>query len=71
LTRMGWGSKVVVTGDITQMDLPRGQASGLVDAAEVLQDVSGIALVYLGNQDVVRHEMVQKIIRAYERKRPT
>lgn len=71
LTRMGWGSKVVVTGDITQMDLPRGQASGLVEAAEVLRDVPGIALVYLGNQDVVRHEMVQRIIKAYEQKQQT
>ncbi|NLW60070.1 MAG: PhoH family protein [Firmicutes bacterium] len=69
LTRMGWGSKVVVTGDITQIDLPKGQASGLVEAAEVLKDVSGIAFVYLGERDVVRHEMVQKIIKAYDRRR--
>ena len=68
LTRMGWGSKVVVTGDITQIDLPRGQASGLVEAAEVLRDVAGIAFVYLGERDVVRHEMVQKIIKAYDRR---
>ena len=69
LTRMGWGSKVVVTGDITQIDLPKGQASGLVEAAEVLRDVAGIAFVYLGERDVVRHEMVQKIIKAYDRRR--
>ncbi|HHW12014.1 MAG TPA: PhoH family protein [Firmicutes bacterium] len=69
LTRMGWGSKVVVTGDITQIDLPKGQASGLVEAAEVLKDVEGIAFVYLGERDVVRHEMVQKIIKAYDRQR--
>ncbi len=67
LTRMGWGSKIVVTGDITQIDLPKGQVSGLVEASEVLKDVPGIALVYLGYKDVVRHEMVQKIIQAYER----
>lgn len=69
LTRMGWGSRVVVTGDVTQIDLPRGQASGLVEAAEVLRDVPGIAFVYLGDRDVVRHEMVQKIIKAYDRRR--
>lgn len=68
LTRMGWGSRVVVTGDITQIDLPRGQVSGLVEAAEVLQNIPGIALVYLNAKDVVRHEMVQKIIQAYERR---
>ncbi|HEY8391540.1 MAG TPA: PhoH family protein [Capillibacterium sp.] len=66
LTRMGWGSRVVVTGDITQIDLPKGQASGLVEAAEILKDVPGIAFVYLGDRDVVRHEMVQRIIKAYE-----
>jgi len=66
LTRMGWGSRVVVTGDITQIDLPRGQASGLVEAAEILKNVPGIAFVYLGDRDVVRHEMVQRIIKAYE-----
>ena len=71
LTRMGWGSRVVVTGDITQIDLPKGQVSGLVEAAEVLRDIPGIALVYLSDQDVVRHEMVQKIIQAYERRQPS
>jgi len=71
LTRMGWGSRVVVTGDITQIDLPKGQVSGLVEAAEVLKGIPGIALVYLTNQDVVRHEMVQKIIQAYERRQPS
>jgi phosphate starvation-inducible PhoH-like protein len=71
LTRMGWGSKIVVTGDITQIDLPKGQVSGLVEASQVLQDVSGIALIYLEDKDVVRHEMVQKIIQAYERRPKT
>ena len=71
LTRMGWGSKIVVTGDITQIDLPKGQVSGLVEASQVLQDVSGVALIYLNDKDVVRHEMVQKIIQAYERRLKT
>ncbi|HBT16777.1 MAG TPA: phosphate starvation-inducible protein PhoH, partial [Firmicutes bacterium] len=66
-----WGSKIVVTGDITQIDLPKGQVSGLVEASQVLQDVSGIALIYLEDKDVVRHEMVQKIIQAYERRPKT
>jgi phosphate starvation-inducible PhoH-like protein len=66
LTRLGLGSKVVVTGDVTQIDLPRGAVSGLVDAARVLKGVPGIAITYLTVRDVVRHELVQKIIRAYE-----
>lgn len=67
LTRMGFGSKVVVTGDITQIDLPRGATSGLVEVTEVLRDVPGIAMVFLTAQDVVRHELVQRIVQAYER----
>lgn len=67
LTRMGFGSKVVVTGDVTQIDLPRGTRSGLVEVIEVLRDVDGIAVVHLSDKDVVRHELVQRIIRAYER----
>lgn len=67
LTRMGFGSKVVVTGDITQIDLPRGTKSGLVEVVEILRDVEGIAISYLSDKDVVRHELVQRIIRAYER----
>ncbi len=66
LTRMGFSSKVVVTGDITQIDLPKGQASGLVEAAGVLNGVNGIAVVFLSELDVVRHELVQRIIKAYE-----
>ncbi len=66
LTRMGFSSKVVVTGDVTQIDLPKGQASGLVEAAQVLSSVNGIAVVYLSELDVVRHELVQRIIKAYE-----
>lgn len=67
LTRFGTGSRVVVTGDITQIDLPRERKSGLVHALHVLKDVDGIAEIYLTHKDVVRHEMVQRIIRAYEK----
>ena len=67
LTRFGEGSRVVVTGDITQIDLPREKKSGLVHALEVLRDVEGISQIYLTHKDVVRHDMVQRIIRAYDR----
>lgn len=67
LTRFGEGSRVVVTGDITQIDLPRERKSGLVHALGVLKDVEGIAEIYLTHKDVVRHEMVQRIIKAYDR----
>lgn len=66
LTRMGFGSKVVVTGDVTQVDLPPGKESGLVVVQRVLKGIEGIAFCYLTNEDVVRHEIVQKIVRAYE-----
>ena len=67
LTRLGFGSKVVVTGDVTQIDLPQEQASGLVRVRRILADVDGIAFVELGNQDVVRHVLVQRIVEAYRR----
>ena len=67
LTRMGVGSKVVVTGDVTQVDLPDKVRSGLVDALQVLRDVDGIAQVRLTEKDVVRHRLVQQIVKAYER----
>ena len=67
LTRMGFGSKVVVTGDITQVDLPAGKRSGLVVIQEILKDISGIEFVYLSEKDVVRHHLVQEIILAYEK----
>lgn len=67
LTRLGQGSKAVVTGDITQIDLPQGQSSGLKDAVGVLGRVEGLAFCYLTDLDVVRHPLVQKIIEAYER----
>ena len=67
LTRLGFGSKAVVTGDLTQIDLPKGIYSGLEEIQEVLQGVKGIQFVYLDDKDVVRHEVVQRIIKAYER----
>jgi phosphate starvation-inducible PhoH-like protein len=66
LTRIGFGSKVVVTGDITQIDLPTGRTSGLVEAIAVLAGVEGIAFVYFDERDVVRHRLVQSVIKAYE-----
>ncbi len=67
LTRMGFGSKVVVTGDITQIDLPKGKKSGLIDAINVLDKVEGIEFCFLKDADVVRHALVRRIIVAYER----
>jgi phosphate starvation-inducible PhoH-like protein len=66
LTRIGFGSKAVVTGDVTQIDLPRGTASGLIEAQHVLAEVRGIALVYFTAADVVRHPLVGRIVEAYE-----
>jgi len=67
LTRIGFGSKAVVTGDITQIDLPGDKKSGLKEVIKILRDIKGIEFVYLTERDVVRHELVQKIIKAYER----
>ncbi|MFT9848655.1 PhoH family protein [Aneurinibacillus sp. REN35] len=66
LTRLGFGSKMVITGDVTQVDLPRGKKSGLQDAARKLDGIEGISFVYLTGMDVVRHPLVQKVITAYE-----
>jgi phosphate starvation-inducible PhoH-like protein len=66
LTRLGFGSKAVVTGDITQIDLPAARASGLVEAVKVVGKVDGIAFVYFDDKDVVRHPLVQQIVKAYE-----
>jgi len=66
LTRMGMGSKMVVTGDVTQVDLPRGTKSGLGNVGEIFKNIEGISIVKLTTSDVVRHELVQRIIRAYE-----
>ncbi len=65
LTRLGFGSRVVVTGDVTQVDLPRDQASGLIQVQQILAEVEGIAFVEFGHQDVVRHKLVQRIVEAY------
>jgi phosphate starvation-inducible PhoH-like protein len=70
LTRMGEGSKIVVTGDVTQVDLPKQTRSGLNDAMHRLRDLERIALVYLDENDIVRHPLVQKIVRAYEEDKP-
>ena len=67
LTRLGFGSKAVVTGDITQTDLPNNKKSGLLQATKILKNVSGIGSMELTEKDVVRHELVQRIIRAYEK----
>jgi len=67
LTRLGFNSKTVVTGDITQIDLPSGRNSGLIEVQKILDDIEGIRFVYFTNKDVVRHRLVQQIIKAYER----
>lgn len=67
LTRLGFGSKAVVTGDVTQTDLPQNKKSGLIQATEILKGVPGIGSIMLTDRDVVRHELVQRIIRAYEK----
>jgi len=67
LTRLGFGSKMVVTGDITQIDLPTGKKSGLVEAERILREIEDIGFIYFAEQDVVRHSLVQKIILAYNK----
>ena len=66
LTRLGFGAKAVITGDITQIDLPSGRTSGLVEAMRVVNDIEGISFVYFDERDVVRHKLVQQIVKAYE-----
>jgi phosphate starvation-inducible protein PhoH and related proteins len=66
LTRLGFGSKVVVTGDVTQVDLPRDQASGLIQVRDILSSIDGIGFVEFSHQDVVRHKLVQRIVEAYK-----
>jgi phosphate starvation-inducible PhoH-like protein len=66
LTRMGQGSKIIVTGDITQIDLPPNVRSGMIDAVHRLKDIERIAIVYLDENDIVRHALVQQVLRAYE-----
>src|SRR5437660_8343860 len=66
VTRMGFNSKAVITGDITQIDLPNARKSGLLEAMEVLKNVEGVAFTFFGEEDVVRHHLVQRIVRAYD-----
>jgi len=66
LTRLGFGSKAVITGDVTQIDLLAGRTSGLVEAVKVVREIDGIAIVYFDERDVVRHQLVQQIVKAYE-----
>jgi len=66
LTRIGFGSTAVITGDATQIDLPKGIPSGLTHASNILADVEGIGFTFFGNKDVVRHPMVQRIVEAYD-----
>jgi len=68
LTRLGYGSKAIITGDITQIDLPSGYRSGLVEAQTILDSIDGISFCYFTERDVVRHELVKKIIKAYDRR---
>jgi phosphate starvation-inducible PhoH-like protein len=74
LTRIGFNSKAVITGDITQIDLPPGRVSGLIETKDILQGINGIRFVFFSKADVVRHKLVQDIIKAYEeleaRKKP-
>ena len=67
LTRMGWNTKMIITGDMTQIDLPKSQKSGLVEALEILRGVEGIGIVELNRKDIVRHKLVTRIVNAYER----
>ncbi len=67
LTRLGFNSKTVITGDITQIDLPQGKSSGLVEVMKILEGVEGIRFVFFSEKDVVRHRLVQEIVRAYEK----
>jgi phosphate starvation-inducible protein PhoH and related proteins len=66
LTRLGFNSKAVITGDITQIDLPPERRSGLVEAIEIVAKIEGISMVYFDERDVVRHTLVQRIIKAYD-----
>jgi phosphate starvation-inducible PhoH-like protein len=67
LTRMGMNTKMIITGDMTQIDLPRSQKSGLIDALQILQDVEGIAVIEMNQKDIIRHKLVTRIVEAYEK----
>jgi phosphate starvation-inducible PhoH-like protein len=67
LTRMGWNTKMMITGDLTQVDLPKGQRSGLREAYDLLRDIDGISFIEMNQKDIVRHKLVTRIVNAYER----
>ncbi|MBQ0074793.1 MAG: PhoH family protein [Prevotella sp.] len=67
LTRLGWNTKMIITGDLTQVDLPKGQKSGLRDALEILNDIEGVGIVNLTGKDIVRHKLVTRIVKAYDK----
>jgi phosphate starvation-inducible PhoH-like protein len=67
LTRLGMNAKMIITGDVTQIDLPRSTSSGLIQALKILKNVNGIGRVEFGKKDIVRHQLVQRIVEAYER----
>jgi phosphate starvation-inducible PhoH-like protein len=67
LTRLGFNSKAVITGDVTQIDLPAGRTSGLIEIIKILEGIEGIDFVFFSEKDVVRHRLVQSIVKAYER----
>ena len=66
LTRMGWNTKMIITGDLTQIDLPHNQNSGLKEALQILKGLEGISVIELGQKDIVRHKLVTRIVNAYE-----
>ncbi len=70
LTRLGFNSKAVITGDVTQIDIDPSRKSGLIDASEILRGINGLSFIFFSEKDVVRHPLVQKIIRAYESSSP-
>jgi phosphate starvation-inducible PhoH-like protein len=70
LTRLGFNAKMVITGDITQVDLPSSRPSGLIEIQTVLKDIDGIQFIYFDDRDVVRHDLVSAIVRAYDRVAP-
>ena len=66
LTRMGWNTKMIITGDLTQVDLPRGQKSGLLQAMEILEGTKGLAVIHMDDKDIVRHKLVTRIVNKFQ-----
>ena len=67
LTRMGWNTKMIITGDLTQIDLPHGTTSGLREAINILKDIEGISFINMDDKDIVRHKLVTRIVKAYDK----